>query len=261
MEDRIERARLMGQLISTLSDSQFDLIEQIIQQLSQGFIDARRNPLSTIMTPCMFETLGDSLQIHHCFSKEPLSKDRFEYAFERAGNMCGFHAIFADKGHPGHDLTMNGERFSLKTEAAKHIKNDFIHISKFMELGKGQWDLAALREQFVRHMESYERILVLRCLSKQPSPWSYELVEIPKSLLLEATTGELRFQEQSRQNPKPGHCYVRDPGGILKYQLYFDGGTERKLQIQHIQKSLCITHAYWIFQVDRISDSNSALNG
>ena len=74
----------------------------------------------------MLETVGDSLRIHHCFSKEPLSKDRFEYAFERASNLCGIDATLAPKGNPGHDITINHQRFSLKTEAAVGIKKNYV---------------------------------------------------------------------------------------------------------------------------------------
>ena len=41
---------------------------------------------------------GDVLRIHHCFSKESLSKDRFEYAFERILNQCGKRAALAANG-------------------------------------------------------------------------------------------------------------------------------------------------------------------
>ena len=33
----------------------------------------------------------------------------------------------------------------------------------------------------------------------------------------------------------------------VKFSLYFDGGTERKLQIKHLRKDLCKIHATWIF--------------
>lgn len=33
-----------------------------------------------------------------------------------------------------------------------------------------------------------------------------------------------------------------------KYALYFDGGTERKLQIKSLRKSLCVVHASWEFE-------------
>lgn len=119
-----------------------------------------------------------------------------------------------------------------------------------MELGKGDWSdkpeqLPGLRERFLRHMEQYDRILTLRYF-KTNHDHLYELVEIPKTLLLEARNGTFEMMLNSKQMPKPGTCTVVG-NGTMKFQLYFDGGTERKLQVRHIDKSLCIVHATWCF--------------
>jgi type II restriction enzyme len=96
-------------------------------------------------------------------------------------------------------------------------------------------------------MGSYNRIFTLRCLSAGPAKVHYELVEIPKALLMEAAHCELEVREDSRQNPKPGYGYVKDAAGRLKFSLYFDGGSERKLQIKGLRKDLCKVHATWTF--------------
>jgi hypothetical protein len=96
-------------------------------------------------------------------------------------------------------------------------------------------------------MQSYERIFTLRRLKDIDVKIRYELVEIPKALLLEATDCELEICTNSRQNPQPGYCHVKNATGQLKYSLYFDGGTERKLQIKHLRKDLCKMHATWTF--------------
>jgi type II restriction enzyme len=192
---------------------------------------------------------GDALQIHHCFSTEALSKDRFEYALDRVLNRCGIPSTLADKCDPGHDITIKGVPFSLKTQADKSVKAGFLHISKFMELGKGKWeieeDLVGLRNRFFAHMTAYQRILQLRRLVNQETLQEYELVEIPKSLLEKAATGTIRMMQDSRQSPKPGTCTVADENGERLFELYFDAGTERKLQIRHLDKSHCIVHAHW----------------
>ncbi|HEY7490420.1 MAG TPA: restriction endonuclease, partial [Candidatus Tectomicrobia bacterium] len=186
------------------------------------------------MNECLLQDFGDALRIHHCFSKEAFTKDKFEYALERVTNLCGIPSTLARRGNPGHDITINGMRFSLKTRADRSIRANRLHISKFMELGRGTWtdkdeDLVGLREQFFNHMHSYDRILSLRrLLGTRTYAWHYELVEIPKVLLQEAANGTLRMIHSSRQFPKPGYCYVIDLEGHNKFQLYFDGGTERK---------------------------------
>lgn len=199
------------------------------------------------------QNFGDAMRVHHCFSLEPFSKDKFEYVFVSVLNMSGHVADLAPRGNPGHDATIDGIRLSLKTQADKGIKANSIWISKFMELGKGQWtdkaaDLEGLRQQFIKHMRNYDRVLTLRALSKGPN-WKYELVEIPKSLLQRAKNGILEMKANSKQFPKPGYCHVRNTKGDKLYDLYFDGGTERKLQIKDLAKSLCSIHASWEFVI------------
>src|SRR5690606_10215301 len=97
--------------------------------------------------------------------------------------------------NPGHDLTVDGVAWSLKTQGNRGINKNYLHISKFMELGKGRWkderDLPGLRDIFLKHMKGYSRIFQLRYFSLDSSSAShfYELVEIPKAVLLAAKNG------------------------------------------------------------------------
>ncbi|CAK0768533.1 Type-2 restriction enzyme SmaI [Gammaproteobacteria bacterium] len=203
---------------------------------------------SGIITQTVLDNFGNCLLSHHVGSRQALSKDRFEFALEATLNDSGIPAqLVKSRTNRGHDLTIAGTPVSLKTEAAANIKENFIHISKWMELGKGEWKLPLLRDLFLEHMQSYERIFTLRCLDTDPAQTRYEFVEIPKSLLLEASSCQLEIREDSKQNPKPGYGYIRDCAGQLKYALYFDGGTERKLQIKGLRKDLCKVHAIWTF--------------
>ncbi|MBI2779581.1 MAG: restriction endonuclease [Gammaproteobacteria bacterium] len=235
-----------------LTTGQVGWVEQVVQVFGMEHKFWRLNG-SDLVSPCLLQDFGDTLRIHHCFSREPFTKDKFEYALEQVANLCNVTAQLAPKGNPGHDITINEQRFSLKTQADKNLKPDKLHISKFMELGKGEWadnssDLLGLREQLFKHLRSYDRILSLRSLApKGGAEWQYELVEIPKTLLLEAKLGQLRMAHESGQMPKPGYCDVTDRSGNLKFQLYFDGGTERKLQIRSLDKKYCTVHATWEF--------------
>ena len=245
---RAAQIRALADALSRLSESQLTWTEGVINQFTirPGL---SRNPKSDLVNDCVLEMFGDALQIHHCFSTEALSKDRFEYAFDRVLNRCGIPSTLADRCNPGHDITIKGVHFSLKTEAAKSIKRDFAHISKFMELGKGKWeveaDLYGLRDRFLNHMKAYDRILQFRRLTNKDTLQEYELIEIPKSLLEQAASGTIRMMNDSKQTPKPGSCTAKDSQGRLLFELYFDGGTERKLQIRALDKRQCILHAEW----------------
>lgn len=205
-----------------------------------------RAPDSDVVTDAVLSSLGNRLLNHHAGSRQALSKDRFEFAFEAALNAAGIAAkLVKSRTNRGHDIDIQGVPVNLKTEAAANIKDDFIHVSKWMELGRGEWNLPLLRDLFLEHMQSYDRIFTLRRLKDIDAKIRYELVEIPKTLLLEAANCELAVCSNSRQNPQPGYGHVKDAAGQLMYLLYFDGGTERKLQIKHLRKDLCKVHATW----------------
>lgn len=247
MKEEKDILQMVEQLLK-LSPSQQGWVQSVIEQFKLPHF-YKINTGSDFINIDVLERLGDALRIHHAFSRQALSKDRFEFALERALTLNGQNAaLVKSRTNRGHDITINGVAVSLKTQADASIKVDYLHISKFMELGKGEWLLPMLRDLYLEHMQGYERVFQFRCLIQASDKYLYELVEIPKSLLLEARNARLEISESSKQTPKPGYGYVTDSIGQLKYALYFDGGTERKLQIKNIRKDLCFVHATWSFQ-------------
>lgn len=236
--------------IPGLSDYRLGLVQNMVQVFSQPWI-IMRPPDSDIISDNALMDFGDILRIHHCFSREPFSKDKFEFALEAVLSASGVSAELASRGRRGYDIKITGHNVSLKTEAAKAIRADILHISKFMELGGGQWgdnpdDLVGLRQQFLDNLAGIDRIIVLRALRKGEPDYLYELVEIPKNLLERASVGRFDMRTESAQFPKPGYCHVENEGELL-FSLYFDGGGERKLQIKNLKKGLCKVHASWQF--------------
>ncbi len=232
------------------------MVESIVATLSET-TDLWRDESSDVATDSLAANFADVLRVHHLSSAEPFTKDKFEHAMVGVLRDEGRDAVLAPRGNPGHDITVDDSRWSLKTQADANIKRDRIHISKFMELGKGKWedeqDLRALAEAMFRHMEGYDRIFTLRCLSQNKNSrrkglYEYELVEIPKALFLRARDGEFVMKHNSSQFPKPGYCTVLDDALQVLFQLYFDGGTERKLQIKNLAKEACRVHAAWRIQ-------------
>ncbi len=248
-----ERIEFLVKNLYQLHDGQIYWIEKIVRQFNSPYKFSRLKD-SDVVSERFLQDFGDALRIHHCFSNEAFSKDKFEYVTNWVLNLIGVQSQLAPKGNPGHDITIENVRFSLKTQADKNIKRDYVHISKFMELGKGTWhsdeeDLIGLREQFFSHMKAYDRILTLRALSSSSQQAHYELVEIPKCLLEEAKLGNFEMKFDSTQTPKPGYCHIYDQDNNLKFELYFDGGTERKLQIKNLGKHYCLVHANWVFDI------------
>jgi len=247
---RSERIARLLAAIPELSDYRLQLIDLIVGVFALPR-DYRKTQTLSLISDRALEDFGDVLRLHHCFSREPFSKDKFEYALENVLKAEGIDVALSQRGTRGYDIRIKGENFSLKTEAAKAIRPGIIHISKFMELGGGKWgddpaDLIGLRAQFLAALSGIQRLLILRALRQGSPDYFYELVEIPKSLLEKAASGRFEMMSESSQFPKPGYCYVEESGTVL-YRLYFDGGGERKLQIKGLLKDLCLVHATWQF--------------
>ena len=161
--------RLLPALVS-LTPSQVGLITAAIEQFRLP-CEFRRKEDSDFVTPGVLDMLGDALRIHHAFSRQALTKDRFEFALERSLIRAGVEAeLVLSRTNRGHDITIGGVPVSLKTQADSKIRFNSLHISKYMELGKGTWDLSLLRDMFIEHMRSYERIFQFRCLKRGGCP-------------------------------------------------------------------------------------------
>lgn len=256
--------------VATLTASQKAWIQAFVQQFKMPHTFAR-NEHSDLVTDLVLENIGDLLRIHHAMSRRALSKAPFEYAFEKALQLSGKPAKLADSStNPGYDLKIGDVRVSLKTEAAKNVKENQIHVSKWLEMGKGEWNPPTIQlPRFLEHMGGYDRILTLRCLVQNGAQYLYELVEIPHALMMEAATGVMEAAPKTKQATTPWYCRVLDeeatrkaqeayaaktgkkgkpPKPVYKFFLYFDAGTERKLLVKALAKSHCVVHATWKFE-------------
>lgn len=256
MSDEIDYEQMIIERLESLSQGQLALLNSIIATFQQP-ITAWCQSDSNVVSEDFLIAFGDLLKLHHTLSTEYLEKRLFEAAMERVYKALGIDAQRPKRGNQGHDITVDGVPWSLKTQGDEDISKNILWISKFMELGKRAWsdqldELIGLRDRFLRHMEAYERIFQLRYFRRTPSDQNlaqhyYELVEIPKALLQESSNGQFQMMFDSTQVMKPGYCRVFDPEGKKKFQLYFDGGREGKLQIQGLRKALCTVHATWEF--------------
>ncbi len=148
-------------ILRDLSPSQLEVVRTAAKAVAAP-IDVYVNDESDIFDMDLADRFGIRLVSHHATSDEAFTKDKFEHALNGLLVEGGRKASMAPRGNPGHDMTVDDERWSLKTQADLSIKRSAIHISKFMELGKGRWetegDLAGLRDQMLAHMTRYDRI-------------------------------------------------------------------------------------------------------
>jgi hypothetical protein len=231
--------------LNALSPMQVARFETLLQAFTKP-VNAKLLAPSPLVTQKVVDEMAVRLVAHHASTTQPMTKTIFEHALCDAMNAAGIKAALHKSGtNRGHDMTANEVAVSLKTEAATAIKPSSIHVSKWMELGQGAWHLPALLQHYLTHLNGYDQIFTLRCLSR--APYEYELVEIPKALMLQGANAQLVQMTNSKQNPQPGYGYVKDAKGNPLFELYFDGGSERKLQIKKLLKSLCVVRATWTF--------------
>lgn len=94
---RNERIQRLIAAIPYLSNYRLQLVDRVVVAFNQPK-DFRRNSKSTLITPTVLEDFGDVLRMHHCLSREPFSKDKFEYALERVLKEAGITATMAPRG-------------------------------------------------------------------------------------------------------------------------------------------------------------------
>jgi hypothetical protein len=244
-----EQQKLVIAQMEALTPQQLVHVQAILAKFSQP-IDAKLvNGGGSFVTQCVVTEMGVRLMAHHARSTQAMTKTLFEHAFNDSLNACKIPSEMHKSGtNRGYDLTVNGVRVSLKSESSS-VRVDKLHISKWMELGKDPWEPMFQHRQFLGHLDNYDVILTLRCLSKSGTV-SYELLEIPKAIFTSHPTPEFVLKPGKTSGQKavpPASAYVRDAKGGLIYELYHDGGSERKLQIKQLAKSACIVRATWQF--------------
>jgi hypothetical protein len=156
----------------------------------QRDLQVQVNKASDILTPEFVEDFSGRVIAYHAMHEEKMTKKTFEYVFCKASRAAGRDAdITGSPVSPGGDVTVNGVKFSLKTEAAQGISRKSITISKLME---ARWirechsgaDFA--KESTTRvggHLDHYERMITLRAFDEPDGTVEYDLIEIPLELL------------------------------------------------------------------------------
>ena len=84
--------------------------QQLIKLAILGFGIPRkfwRDPTSDLINEAVLENLGNRLLSHHVHSTQPLSKDRFEFAFSEALNSANITAeLVKSRTNRGHDISI-----------------------------------------------------------------------------------------------------------------------------------------------------------
>lgn len=207
-------------------------------------IDERIGVAGDLLRPNFVAEFRTRLQVHHATQDSPLDRLGFENAFVAASRAAGLDAAEApSRTTRFYDVTVAGERFALKTEAAKALKPNRLHISKLSEAAWIQ-DMRSARVRFERTMTFFDeflaavdRIFVLRFYRASPTP-HYELVEIPIAHF--ERVKDLSISDFDSDSPR---IPISDDSGPIM-ELHLDR-SDSKITIGKIEKSRCIMRAEW----------------
>src|SRR5574341_2422689 len=104
--DQQQRISEIVQKIPALTDGQLFWLDRVIRV----FEGAHTFQIvgSDLFDRNTLENFGDALRIHHSFSAEPFSKDKFEYVLEKVLTLSDRKAILAPKENRKHDIEIEG---------------------------------------------------------------------------------------------------------------------------------------------------------
>jgi hypothetical protein len=251
------KSNLKGRLalkINKLDDDVCRVIEMYVDYLNLKWKEEVSSD-SDIVTAAFSKNFRTRLQLHHAANEEVFNKKSFEFAFKNASIAADRTAVIETSAvNPGHDVTVDGVRFSLKTEADKKIRPKSIKISKLME---ARWirecvtgeDFRRGVKRILEHLSHYERVLILRAFRFDPptSEVRYDLLEIPLGVLRRIESiGPADFKPRSAKSGGSS-ALVKDPSGRL-FALRLDGSVE-KVTISGLGVESCLMHASWTISI------------
>ena len=238
--------------ILTLSPAQIHILTEMAEAMKDSIGQTLVSD-SDILVTAFVDHFSNRLRMHHATHSEKFKKKAFEFAFHSACIAAGRKSVIVnDPTNPGADVIVDGVPFSLKTEAAASIHDEHISISKLME---ARWIRECLtREDFARettrrvvaHLEKYARILMLRAFTLSPTEIRYDLMEIPRELLLKISVLKpADFEERTENGSSRADVYVPEgKGRIRAFSVRLDGSVE-KVTISGLLTVLCVRHGSW----------------
>jgi Type II site-specific deoxyribonuclease len=187
-------------------------------------------------------------QHHTVYPRIPPQGIYFESLVERAFRITGkpFTPVEPSRPNmPAHDLIVEGQKISIKTETGSGTKKNRISITKVCTTEKDPWEAESLREHVLGHLSRYDHLLMLRAV------WStrvihYQTVDIPISLLRKIKHVELNpVGRRKGRKSIGGDALV---GGDVAFHVHFDG-SDGKCQIRNLRIELCTVLSEWDYQI------------
>lgn len=187
-------------------------------------------------------------QHHTVYPHLPPQGIYFESLVERAFRITGkpFTPIEPSAPNtPAHDLMIEGQRLSIKTETGVGTKRDRITITKVCTTERDPWEAESLRKHVLTHLGRYDHLLMLRAVWEE-SAIHYQAVDIPLKLLREIERIVLsHVGRRSGRRSIGGDALIDEE---IAFHVHFDG-SDGKCQIRGLRLDRCKLLMEWDYQI------------
>ncbi len=205
-------------------------------------------PDSEVFSAGFLEALQTLVNMHHAlYPRVPPQGIYFEALVEKAFRNVRkpFTPIeITGPNQPRHDLLVDDERLSLKTETGFGTNPEQVTITKLCTTEREPWAPDVLVQRVLSHLDRYDLILMLRAVWKDPLI-HYQLVDIPVPLLKLIEHAELRPVGRRKGRQSLGADVYGD--GELVFHVHFDG-SDGKCQIRGLGLRFCNVLRDWDFK-------------
>jgi len=187
-------------------------------------------------------------QHHTVYPHLPPQGIYFESLVERAFRITGkpFTPIEPSTPNlPAHDLMIEGQRISIKTETGAGTKKDRISITKVCTTEKDPWEAESLRKHVLIHLRRYDHLLMLRAVW-EGSVIHYQAIDIPLTILRKIDKIVLtQVGKRAGRRSIGGDAIIHDQ---IAFHVHFDGA-DGKCQIRGLRIDFCKMLAEWDYQI------------
>jgi hypothetical protein len=141
----------------------------------------------------------------------------------------------------GHDLLVENNKISLKTETGKGTDPNSISITKLCTTEREPWDVPTLTSRVLSHLRRYDIILMLRAIWRIPLV-HYQLLEIPIDDLKLIETAE--FVGVGKREARRSLAANIMLNNQVLYRAHFDG-SDGKCSIRNLRVDNCVMLQEW----------------
>jgi hypothetical protein len=199
-------------------------------------------PTHAVFPPDFIVTLRGLVGLHQSiYHRIPPQGIYFEALAEEAFRRIKKPVAVIEAGgrnQPRHDLLVEGNRISLKTETGIGTNPTHITITKLCTTERRPWEATVLVRRVMEHLGRYDIILMFRALWKTGEV-RYQLVDIPVDTLRRIDTVVL---QPAGRGQSLAADVIRD--GERTFRVHFDA-SDRKCSIRGLGIQHCVILEEW----------------